>query len=131
MGTYPVDCPKCKKQHMWFSGNQDQRCNSCIEDEKRFVDRKEFAFELLEQERMNLRLKLDAEIDVSESLRRRIDVLEHQLDHAIAITDKLAHALKIESQFLTIRGMLPEPSHISVALLEHQTFKTKVEKDWT
>lgn len=29
MGLYAIDCPRCKKPHMWFSGNQDQHCDEC------------------------------------------------------------------------------------------------------
>lgn len=29
MGLYPIDCPQCKTPHVWFSGNQDQRCEAC------------------------------------------------------------------------------------------------------
>lgn len=29
MGLYPIDCPECKKPHMWFSSNHDQRCSEC------------------------------------------------------------------------------------------------------
>lgn len=29
MGLYAIDCPSCKKPHMWFSGSMDQRCAEC------------------------------------------------------------------------------------------------------
>lgn len=30
MGLYPIECPGCKKNFMWFSGNAgDQRCDDC------------------------------------------------------------------------------------------------------
>jgi hypothetical protein len=29
MGLYAIDCPQCNKSYMWFSGNVDQRCESC------------------------------------------------------------------------------------------------------
>ena len=30
MGLYPIDCPVCKKAHMWFSGNiGETRCSDC------------------------------------------------------------------------------------------------------
>lgn len=29
MGLYAIDCPVCKKGHLWFSGNLDQRCQEC------------------------------------------------------------------------------------------------------
>lgn len=29
MGVYPVKCPFCSVEHMWFSGSMDQRCEAC------------------------------------------------------------------------------------------------------
>jgi hypothetical protein len=34
MGLYAIDCPVCKKPFMWFSGNTDQRCPECKEEDK-------------------------------------------------------------------------------------------------
>lgn len=33
MGLYPIDCPTCKKPHLWFSGNLDTRCGDCVKAE--------------------------------------------------------------------------------------------------
>lgn len=30
MGIYLVECPACKRQHNWFSGQPDQRCPDCV-----------------------------------------------------------------------------------------------------
>jgi hypothetical protein len=30
MGLIPVACPDCNKQHLWFTGNPDQRCEDCV-----------------------------------------------------------------------------------------------------
>lgn len=30
MGLYQIACPSCGKEHMWFSGTQDQRCEACM-----------------------------------------------------------------------------------------------------
>lgn len=37
MGLYPIDCPKCKKPHIWFSGNSDQRCSECSKPREWFL----------------------------------------------------------------------------------------------
>ena len=29
MGIYPIKCPICEKEHTWFSGSMDQRCEEC------------------------------------------------------------------------------------------------------
>lgn len=29
MGLYVVKCPQCDKEHLWFSGNDNQRCDVC------------------------------------------------------------------------------------------------------
>lgn len=29
MALIGINCPACKKPHMWFSGNRDQRCSEC------------------------------------------------------------------------------------------------------
>lgn len=29
MGLFPINCPKCGKNHLWFSGILDQRCAEC------------------------------------------------------------------------------------------------------
>lgn len=31
MGMYNIECPKCSRHHMWFSGNTDQRCVDCVD----------------------------------------------------------------------------------------------------
>ena len=32
MGTYVINCPECKKPHLWWSGNMpDQRCSKCFD----------------------------------------------------------------------------------------------------
>lgn len=31
MGLYNVACPSCGDSHLWFSGNEDQRCPFCRE----------------------------------------------------------------------------------------------------
>jgi hypothetical protein len=28
-GLYPIGCPACGQLHLWFSGNADQRCLGC------------------------------------------------------------------------------------------------------
>jgi len=33
MGLYPIDCPKCRKPHLWWSGNLDTRCPDCVKKE--------------------------------------------------------------------------------------------------
>lgn len=38
MGLYAIDCPQCDKPHMWFSGNKDQRCASCVKQTKEWDD---------------------------------------------------------------------------------------------
>ena len=34
MGTYAINCSTCKKAFLWFSGNSDQRCFSCQNENK-------------------------------------------------------------------------------------------------
>lgn len=29
MGMYVIPCPACGRKHYWFSGNPDQRCTMC------------------------------------------------------------------------------------------------------
>jgi hypothetical protein len=29
MGLYAIECPQCKRAHLWFSGSLDQRCSKC------------------------------------------------------------------------------------------------------
>lgn len=33
MGLYAVACPQCGNNHLWFSGNMDQRCTECKKGE--------------------------------------------------------------------------------------------------
>ena len=34
MGLYEIQCPQCKKMHLWFSGISDQRCEACMTSDK-------------------------------------------------------------------------------------------------
>lgn len=35
MGLYTVECPECGQIHMWFSGENDQRCQDCKNKENK------------------------------------------------------------------------------------------------
>jgi hypothetical protein len=37
VGLYPIDCPACKRPHIWFSGNMDQRCVECQKPKEWYI----------------------------------------------------------------------------------------------